>query len=83
MSFDGNNHHPPFIDLDVHILVQLTIGCVHAIMANGNADIDITNKHLDFCHLLKHHQVLALQLGECNLHHFKQWGNRNAHDPPH
>ncbi len=78
MSFDRGDHHPPFIDLDVRVLVQLAIGCVHVIMADGDANIYIINEHLDFCHMLKHHQVLALQLGERDLHHFEQWGDRNA-----
>jgi hypothetical protein len=60
MSFDGNGRHPPFINLDVCVLVQLVVGCVHAIMANGDANTNIANKHFDFCHLLRHHQVLAL-----------------------
>jgi hypothetical protein len=47
-------------------------------MADGDANIYIINEHLDFCHMLKHHQVLALQLGERDLHHFEQWGDRNA-----
>jgi len=40
-------------------------------MADGDAYIDIANEHFDFCRLLKHHQVLALQLGERDLHRFK------------
>ncbi len=47
-------------------------------MADGDADTDIANKHLNFYHLLKHHQVLALQLGERDLHRFKQWDDRSA-----
>jgi hypothetical protein len=60
MSFDGGDRHPPFIDLDVHVLVQLAVGCVHVVMADGDADIDIANKNLDIYRLLRHHQVLAL-----------------------
>jgi hypothetical protein len=82
MSFDGGNRHPPFIDLDVHVLVQFIVGCVHAVMADGDVDIDIVNEHLDFYRLLKHHQVLALRLGERDLHRFEQWGDHKAQDPP-
>jgi hypothetical protein len=52
-------------------------------MANGDVHTDIANEHLDLYRLLRHHQVLALQLGEHDLHHFEQWGDRNAQDPPH
>ncbi len=55
MSFDGGDRHPPFVDLDVHVLVQLAVGCVHAIMPDGDADIDIANEHFNFCCLLRHH----------------------------
>ncbi|CAM6025212.1 unnamed protein product [Sphagnum balticum] len=78
MSFDGGDCYPPFIDLDVRILVQLVVGCVHVVMADGDADTNIANEHLDFCRLLRHHQVLVLQLGECDLNRFEQWGNRSA-----
>ncbi len=60
MSFDGSNCHPPNIDFNVHVLVQFAVGCVHAVMADGNVDTNIANEHLDFYHLLIHHQVLAL-----------------------
>jgi hypothetical protein len=83
MSFDGGDHHPPFIDLNVHILVELVVGCVHDVMVDGDANTDIANKHLDFYRLLRYHQVLALQLGERDLHRFEQWGDHNAQDPPH
>jgi len=83
MSFDGGDHHPPFIDLDVHVLVHLAIGCVHAIMPDGDADTYIANEHFNFCRLLIHHQVVTLQLGECDLYRFEQWGDHNAQDPPH
>jgi hypothetical protein len=82
MSFDGGDHHPPFIDLDVHVMVQLAIGCVHVVMVDGDVNTDIVDKHFDFCRLLRHHQVLALQLGKRDLHRFKQWGGHNAQDPP-
>ncbi len=81
MSFDGGNRHPPFIDLDVCVLIQLIVGCVHAVMADGDVDTNIANEHLDFCRLLKHHQILALQLGKRDLHCFEQWGDRNTQDP--
>jgi hypothetical protein len=41
-------------------LVQLIIGCVNAVMADGDADTNIANEHLGLCRLLRHHQVLAL-----------------------
>jgi hypothetical protein len=82
MSFDGGDHHPPFINLDVRVLVQLDVRCVHVLMVDGDVDTNIVNKHFDFCHLLKHHQVLALQLGERDLHCFEQWGDHNTQDPP-
>jgi len=82
MSFDGGDHHPPFIDLDVRVFIQLAVGCVHVVMANGDVDIDITNEHLNFCRLLEHHEVLALQLSKCDLHRFEQLGDHSAHDPP-
>ncbi len=78
MSFDGGDRHPPFIDLDVHVVVQLTVGCVHAIMPNGDADIDIANEHFNLCHLLRHHQVVTLQLSERDLYRLEQWGDHNA-----
>jgi hypothetical protein len=52
MSFDGGDHHPPFINLDVCILVQLIVGCVHVVMAGGDVDTDIVNEHFDFYRLL-------------------------------
>jgi hypothetical protein len=55
MSFDGGNRHPPFIDLDVRVLVQLVVGCVHAVMVDGDADTNIANEHLDSYRLLRHH----------------------------
>jgi hypothetical protein len=39
------HHSSTLIDLDVHVLVQLAIGCVHVVMANRNADTNIVNKH--------------------------------------
>jgi hypothetical protein len=60
VSFDGGDRHPPFIDLDVHILVQLVIGCVHVVMVNGDVDTNIANEHLHLCRLLRHQQVMAL-----------------------
>jgi len=59
-------------------MVQLVIGCVHVVMADGDADTDITNEHLDFYRLLRHHHVLTLQLGEHDLHRFEQWGDHSA-----